>query len=92
MNKKQAKDKAYEYKGTYGDLLDMVRSTRGKRSKSIVNKSLTLDQALDIFENWLTEDHINLNDEVKTTKYNRRDQLTLTGDGFSVNNIFRECG
>lgn len=87
MNKKQAKDAAYTNEKTWGELMGMIKQTRGKRPMSIVNKSLTLDQVLDIFENMIkTRDP---DEKPKTVRFSTG---RLSSDGLGVQNIYRECG
>ena len=90
MNKKQAKQEAENNTRTYGDLLTIVKNTRGKREKSVLNKSLTADQALDIFERWLEKK--NPEEKPVTMRYNSyKDRSLLCGDGLGVMNVLREC-
>ena len=90
MNKKQAKDEAALNERTFGELLEMVQATRGKRLMSKVNKTLTLDQALDIFERWLEEQ--DPNEKPETMRYSvTKGYNILSGDGLGVSNILREC-
>lgn len=91
MNKKQAKTEAENSTKTYGELLSLVKSTRGKREMSKVNKTFTLDQSLDIFENWLKECDPVLKPD--TMKYSvSKGYEMLSGDGLGVWNVLRECG
>jgi len=90
MNKKKARIEAENNTRTFGELLELVESTRGKRPMSVVNKSLTLDQVLDIYKAWLSKR--NPNDKPKTMKYNvYKERITLSGDGLGVVNVLREC-
>lgn len=87
MNKKQAKDAAFSNDKTYGELLQMVKDTRGKRPLSKVNSSLTLDQALDIFEGAFKDK--NTDDKPDTIRFSTG---RLSGEGLGVQNVYWECG
>jgi hypothetical protein len=91
MTKSKAKLEALESKRTFGELQLMVEATRGKREKSKVNTSLTLNHVLDMFESWLKTKKIN--SIPSTTVYNtRKDRIQLGSDGLIVMHILRECG
>jgi len=88
MNKKKAKEMAYAGEMTYGQLQGLIDNCdRTKPCK--INKNITREQALTIMESALKGKE--LDERPKTTWFNHRDKLTLTGDGINVMNILVEC-
>lgn len=82
MNKRKAKEEAYSNTKTWEHFLGMIEKTRGTREMSKVNKSLTLDQSLGIFVDFIHTRDIN---EIPTASNSRGGMLAVT-------NILRECG
>lgn len=89
MNKSKAKKMAYTGTVTFGELQELINNCdRSKPCK--LNKNLTREQALSIMEGGIKGK--DPEERPVTTWINRREKLTLTGDGINVMNILVECG
>jgi hypothetical protein len=89
MKKSKAKEMAYAGTVTFGELQELINNCdRSKPCK--VNKNITRSQALSIMEGAIKDK--DPDQHPITTMFNRRDKLTLTGDGINVMNILVECG
>ena len=89
MNKSKAKQMAYAGTVTFGELQELIDNCdRSKPCK--LNKNLTREQALSIMEGGIKGK--DPEERLVTTWINRREKLTLTGDGINVMNILVECG
>lgn len=92
MNKRKAKDEAWSNTRSWADIKELIDSCReGSRFRpSKVNKALTVEQALDIFDAAIAERDP---DEVpkghRHDVYRRREMMS--GDGLMIHNILREC-
>lgn len=89
ISKQKAKNMAYENTTyTYGQLLAMLdKVDMSKPSK--VNPNIPKDMVIDIMRNGFAGKP--LDEVVKTTWLNHRDNITLTVDGINMCNILREC-
>ena len=89
MNRRKAKQTAYEGLITYGELQGFIdKASRTGTSK--LNKNIPREMALGIMEGAIKgkdPTHYPV-----TTTYNHRDKLTLTMQGINAMNILIECG
>jgi hypothetical protein len=90
MNKVKAKNEAKNNSKTWGELLDLVKAARGTGGMAKINKSITKEQALDIFENMINA--CNLTDIPKGVTVNYKQKEIMTGHGLGIMNLLRECG
>lgn len=90
MNKRQAKQEAWDNRRTWAELRDFVNANKGVLGQSIVNPSLTKGQSLSILEQAIDEKD---KDDVpighRYDAFKGRDIMTT--DGLIVQNILREC-
>ena len=91
MNKRDAKNTAFDNDKPWSYYLGLIASKRGTAALSVLNKSITKEQALDIFDRALSERN---KDEVpKGHSYSvSKRRQTLSRDGLIIHNILRECG
>lgn len=94
MNKRDAKNSAYNSEYTIGDLRSLITKRRNKgglEKPSNINRGLSVEQAIGILER-----AIEGRDSEETPKTTRiapgSDRVTLSGDGLLVQNILRVCG
>ena len=88
MNKKLAKEMAYEGNVTFGHLQELIENSDYTKPCKL-NKNITRKMCLDIMTSGI--EGRDPSEKPKTTRYNMRDKLTLTGDGINVMNILYEC-
>lgn len=89
MIKRKAKELAYAGTITFGELQELIDNCDTSKPCK-VNKNLTRQQALSIMGTAIKDK--DPEERPITTWFNRRDKLTLTGDGINVMNILIECG
>ena len=83
MNKREAKNQAYENTRTLGELKELINQTRGAREMSVVNKAFTLDAVLDMFDGFV-DDKISESSPESLPK-------SSIGNVMGITNILREC-
>ena len=89
MNKTKAKKEAQENKRTWAELKELVYAA-SEHGMSVVNKSTTKKQVLDIFKAMF--DDIDLSAVPAGMRYSPgRDRMVMSRDALGVMNILREC-
>ncbi len=93
MNKRRAKDEAWTNARSWAEIKELIDSCRDVTNpirKSRVNKALTVEQVLDIFDAAIAKRDP---DEVpKGHCYHvYRQREVMSSDGLIVHNILREC-
>jgi len=89
MNKRLAKHQAQNNTRTWGELKELVDNT-SDQGMSVVNKSLTKKQVLDIFKRMLSE--VDLTTVPPGMRYSAsRGKMIMSGDALGIINLLREC-
>lgn len=92
MNKAAARKLAESETVSIGKLRQMIEEKRGSIGMSAVNKSFTIEQALDIYAAALGN---RSDDEIpkawRPDPYSRSGKMKPSGDSLIVTNILRDC-
>ncbi len=93
MNKRKAKDEAWGNTRSWRDLKELIDSCRDVTNpirQSRINRALTVEQVLDIYDKAIEGRDM---DEIPkghcNDVYKRRE--VMSGDGLMIHNILREC-
>ena len=93
MNKRKAKDEAWNNARSWGDLKELIDSCRDATNpirQSRINRALTVEQVLDIYDKAIAKrDPAEIPDGHRHDAYKRRE--VMSGDGLMIHNILREC-
>ena len=96
MNKRKAQDEAWNNIKSWGEIKELIDSCRDVTNplrESRVNRSMTVEQALDIFDSAIETRVRNSLSEVPSGHrhdiYKGRE--VMSGDGLIIRNILREC-
>ncbi len=93
MNKRKAKDEAWDNTRSWADIKELIDSCRDVTNplrESRVNRALTVEQVLDIFDKAIEKRDP---DEVPKGHHHSvyRQREVMSGDGLMIHNILREC-
>lgn len=92
MDKRAARKLAESETLSIGDLRKMITARRGALGMSRVNKSLTVEQAVDIFEGSIAgRDDAEVPKAWKLDPYSRHGAMKHTRDVLLITNILWEC-
>lgn len=93
MNKKQAKDQAYENDKPWSYYMGILNSQNNLTGVSKLNKNLTKTQVFDIFNNAMKEKNPDqIPDGTRYILRGRNGRITLNSDGMLIQNILIEFG
>jgi hypothetical protein len=95
VNKKKAKDHAWNNTKSWADIKELIDSCRNETNpirQSRVNPAMTVEQCLDIFDAAI-KTRLRMPNETPSGHrydiYKRRE--VMSGDGLMIQNILREC-
>jgi hypothetical protein len=89
MNRAKAKKEAQENTRTWGELKEIFDNASDE-GMSVVNKSLTKKQVMDIFRGMF--DSVDLSVVPPGMRYcARSDRMIMSGDALGIMNLLREC-